>query len=171
MPDPEPALSDVVDVVDPTPYLKQVDRRFGIPPSTFDDYVFVRPNSKKVHLVPRDHRPPSRPEPMSLGMPFIRTYLKYPKLTTAAAMTFGHAATRNVVPADEEQLTAFLTRRPFEASAAQTKSCTGRGYVLVRFKELTLGVGFYKPSARGGIVNSMMPKVWARNAGAFDVST
>ncbi len=163
------ALSDVVEVVDPAPYWQLLEERFGIPPSAFDGYVLVRPQSKKLHLVPADHVPPARPTPETVGLSFLRVKMTYPKLTTAAAMQFGRYATRNVVDADAAQAEAFLTRQPFDASAEALARCTGRVYVLVRHAGWTLGVGFLAPNedGAGGTVRSMFPKGWAREAEAL----
>ena len=146
-------------VIDPTPYWTIVEERFGIPPSTFADYTLVQPGKKKVYIVPRDHAPPTRPEPHTIGMPFMRVKMKYPKLTTVAAMQFGPAATRNVVPANREQADAYLTREPFNPSPDQLDTCTGRGYVLIRYQSWILGVGFFDPDdGEHGTVRSMFPK-------------
>lgn len=167
MPD-RPALSDVVEVVDPVPYWALIEERFGIPPAVFDGWALVRPQSKKLYLVPEDHAPPARPTPETVGLPFLRVKMKYPKLTTAAAMQFGRHATRNVIEATAAQAAAYLTRQPFSASAEVLARCTGRGYVLVRHAGWTLGVGFLAPGEDGGgTVRSMFPKGWAREAEAL----
>lgn len=160
-----PALSDVVEVVDPVPYWQLVEERFGIPPSTFDGFALARPKRKKLYLVPVDHTPPARPAPETIGLPFLRVKMKYPKLTSAAAMQFGRHATRNVIDATADQAAAYLTRRDLTASADRLQRCTGRGYVLVRHAGWTLGVGFLMPAENGtGTVRSMLPKGWARDA-------
>lgn len=87
MPDRPASRSDLVEVVDPAPYWDQLEARFGLSPSTFDGFVLVRPQSKKLHLAPDDHLPPEHPMPDTVGLPFLRTQMAVPKLTTAAAPT------------------------------------------------------------------------------------
>ncbi len=165
-----PELQQAVKIVDPAPYFRYLEERFGIPPSTFDGYVLVQPGRKKVYIVTADHRPPARPRPRTVGLPFLRIYLKFPKLSTAAAQQFGHAATRNVIDVDAVQAEAFLTRRDFRARPEQLTLCTGRGYVLVRYQGHTLGVGFLIPDEEGGCVESMLPKSWARDPDSFSLT-
>lgn len=162
-----PTLSDIVEVVDPAPYWQLLEERFGIPPSTFDGYALVRPQSKKLYLVPADHTPPARPAPETIGLPFLRVKMKVPKLTTAAAMQFGEHATRNVIDATAAQAEAYLTRQDIAAPTEALARCTGRGYVLVRHGGQTLGVGFLTLDDGRGTVESMFPKSWAREAASL----
>lgn len=164
-----PPLNDVVEVVDADPYWTMLDERFGIPRSTFGGYALVKPGSKKLYIIPEGHVPPARPDADTVGMSFMRIKMSVPKLTTAAAMHFGSAATRNVVDATPAQAEAYLTQQNFEASANQLQRCTGRGYVLVRHRGWTLGVGFLQ--ARGkGVVRSMFPSGFARDEAAFSLT-
>lgn len=165
-----PELQQAVRVIDPTPYFRYLEERFGIPPATFDGYVLVQPGRKKVYIVTADHRPPAHPRPRTVGLPFLRIYLKFPKLSTAAAQQFGYAATRNVIDTEPPQAEAFLTRRTFHARPEQLVRCTGRGYVLIRYQGHTLGVGFLIPEDAGGRVESMLPKSWARAPSSFSLS-
>lgn len=156
-------LADVVEVVDPVPYWTQLKTRFGIPPSTFDGYTLVRPQSRKLHLVPKDHRPPQRPTPDTVGLPFLRVQMAVPKLTTAAAMQFGQHATRNVIDATAGQTEAYLARDAFAPSPDQLVPCTARGYVVVRYSGGGIGIGFLEDDpATAPAVRSMFPKGWTR---------
>ncbi|HET6569729.1 MAG TPA: hypothetical protein VFG50_17310 [Rhodothermales bacterium] len=142
-------------------WLRLLEERFGIPPATFDGYTLLMPNPKYLCIVPDDHRPPGDPEPGSTGMVFLRTGTRHPKLTTAAALAFGHAATRNVIAVDREGAEAFLNRKPVEVSAEAARHCTGLGYVIARHADFILGLGFYRPAESGGVLNSLFPKAWA----------
>lgn len=164
-------LAEHVEIVDRQPWLSLVSERFGIPEQSFDDYLVVRPNRRSLHLVPRDHQPPTRPAPQIIGMSFLRTRMRFPKLTTAAAMTFGPLASQNYVQADRAQADAFLSRQSFVIDAAQADACTGIGYVLVRVDEIVLGVAFFRPDDDGGgEVQSFFPKAWtlAEQESAFE---
>lgn len=161
-------LEQHVELVAREPWLQLLEERFGISPSTFDDYYLVRPNNRDLNLVRRDHLPPTRPEPQFIGMSFMRTRMRFPKLTTAAAMSFGPQATRNVVALEPDQADQFLSRQPIELGAAQAQMCTGTGYVLVRIEDVFLGVGLYR--AEEGTVQSLLPKAWtlADDESAFE---
>jgi NOL1/NOP2/fmu family ribosome biogenesis protein len=159
-----PALADVVEVIDRAPYWDQLATRFGIPPATFDGFMLVQPQSKKLHLVPEDHRPPVRPTPETVGLPFLRIQMAVPKLTTAATMQFGQHATRNVIDATDEQAVAYLARDTFVPSSNQLERCTTRGHVIVRHDGWGVGIGFLEDDPEHGpAVRSMFPKGWARS--------
>lgn len=159
-----PGLAAHVEVVERDEWLDILETSFGIPRQTFDPYLVVRVNNKNVHLVPRELDPPVAPSPDVLGMHLMRTNMHYPKITTSAAMAFGHLATKNIVELDREGVDAFLSRIPHRVMPEQTKSCTGRGYVLPKHEELVLGVGFFAPEEdheEGGELRSMFPKAWS----------
>ncbi|WP_456427217.1 RsmB/NOP family class I SAM-dependent RNA methyltransferase [Rhodocaloribacter sp.] len=147
--------------IDPGDVLPPLEARFGFPRSAFEDCVFFRPNDKYVSVVARDHRPPAKPLPEMTGMYFLKTALRHPKPTTQATMHFGHAATRNVVTLDAEKLGAYLDRREVRLTATEAARCEGFGYVLVRHRGHTYGVGLFRPEGAGGRVESLFPKTWA----------
>ena len=157
-------LEDVINVIDPAPYWALLEERFGIPPETFEGYALVQRGKKKLYLVSRDHRPPVRPEPETIGLPFLRVQMAVPKLTTAAAMQFGAQATRNVIAATADQAQAYLDRETITPTADQLAHCTSRGYVIMQHDGWSLGVGFLDddPVAAPSI-QSMFPKGWARS--------
>jgi NOL1/NOP2/sun family putative RNA methylase len=159
-PSPAPPAA-LPEPIDPDDVLPPLEARFGFPRSAFEDCVFFRPNDKYVSVVARDHRPPAQPLPEMTGMYFLKTALRHPKPTTQAAMHFGHAATRNVVTLDEEALRAYLDRREVRLTATEAARCEGFGYVLVRHRGHTYGVGLFRPEGAGGRVESLFPKTWA----------
>lgn len=134
--------------------------RFGIPRNVYADWRFHEPNRKYLFVTPADHEPISEPEPVSDGMPFIRTALRFPKLTTAASRVVGPHASKNVVDATAEQAQAFVSREEFTLSDTQLDLVTETGYILVRHRDMILGVGIYFEDGRR--VSSMFPKVLSR---------
>lgn len=157
-------LAAHTEVIERDEWVELLDDRFGIPPATFDPFLFVRVNRKNLHLVPREHAPPVSPEADVIGMHILRTNMLYPKVTTSAAMTFGPLATRNIVDLGEAGADGFLSRTTQRVTAEQTSACTGRGYVLAKHEELVLGVGFFAPDdddSGAGEVRSMIPKAWS----------
>jgi NOL1/NOP2/fmu family ribosome biogenesis protein len=142
-------------------YLQIVVDRFGIPPEHFQNYRLFEPGGGKLYLVNHDHQAPIAPQPDAEGMLFMRIRVRYPKLTTAAALLFGDAATRNYVDVDDRQAKAYTSRQNFEMSNEQRQHCTDVGYILIRHRGYTLGVGLYYPRENGGVVESMFPKGWS----------
>lgn len=134
--------------------------RFGIPRDVYANWRFHEPNRKYLFVTPVDHEPISEPATVSDGMPFIRTALRFPKLTTAAARVVGPHASKNVVDATAEQAQAFVSREEFTLSDAQLDLLTETGYVLVSRREMILGIGIYFEDGRR--VSSMFPKVLSR---------
>lgn len=160
-PDLPPSLEAQVDVVDPAPWLDHLEERYGIGRSVFESYVLFRTSGQHVMLAARDHAPPERPAAQNIGVRLLRTHMRFPKLTTDAAMIIGGHAMRNVVDLDSAQAEAFMARETVRPSADQTERCTGTGYVIVRHDDIVLGVGLYH--TKSGDVESHVPKVRARD--------
>jgi NOL1/NOP2/sun family putative RNA methylase len=143
--------------------LEILEQRFGMAPDGFADYTFFRRTPRELRIVNRDHQTPLQPEPQSTGMVFMRAETRFPKLTTAAAMLFGTRAVRNTVDLDEGQMQAYVQRRDILLRGDQVGSCTGIGYVLVRYQGLPFGIALYLPDEqdKGDRLKSMFPKAWA----------
>ncbi|MCB9079389.1 MAG: methyltransferase domain-containing protein [Anaerolineaceae bacterium] len=137
--------------------------RFGLSPAAVAPNVLFQPSNWRVYLVNPDHRPCPAPTPDASGMIFIKTKGKYPKLSTAAAQLFGGQAVRNYLELDDQQAALYLARQDFDVPAAQSRFCTGPGYVLVQYRGFTLGVAVYYPhhEGTGGVVQSLFPKGWS----------
>jgi NOL1/NOP2/fmu family ribosome biogenesis protein len=93
-------------------------------------------------------------------MLFMRTDGKYPKLTTSAALQFGHLAVKNVINLEPEQVQAFMARQDFEIDVVQVQNVSGTGYVVLRYQEIVVGLGVYREHLN--LVESLFPKGWAR---------
>lgn len=156
-----PALAPL-DEVDPEPWLGPVRDRFGFPEATLDGLRLIRRGRKTLAVVPRDLRPPARPEASAVGLAFLHAGMRNPKLTTGAALAFGREATRNAVELGSEEIRAYLARSDQELPAGRTETCTGPGYVLVRHRGSALGVGWLRPAAGGrpASLRSLFPKRW-----------
>ncbi len=147
-------------VTDPERWFGLVEARFGIAPAVFEGYTLFQPNARYLSLVASDHRPPARPEAVFSGLYFLKVAMRYPKLTTQAAMVFGGAATRNVVTLDEAGIAAYIRRNDVALTPEQTASCDGMGYVLVRYGGFTTGVGLFRPEGDAGRLESLFPGNW-----------
>ncbi len=147
----------------PEPWLDLLKDRFGLSTTIFDHHPFFRHGADGIYLTSETHWPPAHPRPDSVGLLLLHTRLKYPKLSTAAAMCFGSQATQNYVDLSASQIEAYLTRQPIPITKQQAQFCTGFGYVLVRYQNFVFGLGLYHPSdtETEGVINSMYPKAWA----------
>ena len=149
-------------------FLDILAKRFDLLSEDFEPNLLYQANPKRIYLVNPDHRPPLRPEPDAVGLYFMKTRVKYPKLSTAAALHLGTGATRNYLEVDRPQLEAYVNRQVFEVSGEQARHCTGPGYVLVRHRGFTLGVAFFEPDGTGGgEVGSLFPKGWSPAKGGL----
>lgn len=158
---PTPNTSDVLSAAEHHNWFGLLEERFGIPARTFCGWMLIRPSPKYLCIVPDDYRAPTSPEPGSVGMVFIRTTHKYPKLTSAGAMVFGHAATRNYISVNRERAAAYLARQSFPVTAEEIRHCTGPGYVIVKHDDFVLGMGLLRQKATDWMLESLYPKGWA----------
>lgn len=140
--------------------------RFGITPDAFAGAKLYRQNRKVLSIAADPHELPRSPKVLSSGMPFMRLNMQFPKLTTAATLAFGHLARRNKIEVTEEQLDAYLSRRPFFPEPGQLTEDASTGYVVLTFEGITVGLGLFYAATdeRGGKVESLYPKAQANRA-------
>jgi 16S rRNA C967 or C1407 C5-methylase (RsmB/RsmF family) len=158
----EPELLEL-EPVEAEPWLAPVRERFGLAPELFAGRRLVARGRGVLAMVSDDLRAPARPEPSSLGLAFLYREMRNPKLTTAAAMAFGAAATRSFVELDEGELRRYLARQDQELPADRVEAGSEPGYVLARHRGVCFGVGWLRPATAGGraSLRSLFPKRWA----------
>lgn len=153
--------------VDPEGWRPYLQRRFGIPDAAWESYHVLRRNTQMLGVVAPGHRPPPRPEPQSVGMPFLYPHMRYPKLTTVAARLLAPAMERNRLELDRSQADDYLRRRTFELLPQQAEAVTGPGYVLASHGGFPLGLGVARwvEEGKGRMeLESMSPKRFAEAA-------
>lgn len=141
-----------------------LEERFGVDLQALDGLHAFRRNRRLLGIVASDHRPPVRPRPQSVGMPWLYPEMRFPKLTTAGARLVAPEVRRGTVDTDEAQADAYLRRRTFRLTAEQRRPLTGPGFVLVRHAGVALGLGLAYRSDEGGsglAIESLSPKRWA----------
>ncbi len=156
-----------IDYIDSAPWITLLNDRFGIPTESFESYRWYQPNRKLISLLNTSMQPPRRPEPISMGLPFIRINMKYPKLTTGGTLFVGPLATKNVVELTEEQVNSYYSRAMYiPLTEEQTTRCTTMGYIILSFQGIILGQGFYRPKSEEEDANfdSFYPKAFANHA-------
>jgi len=117
---------------------REVFTRFGIPESAAEglevlgapDVVFIgTPEVMKFDAC----------RPMRRGIRLCRVFPHSLKPTTWAMQVLGRHATKNVIDVTEAQAASLINGGEFEIEAA-----VDDGFVLIRCKGFTVGVGLYK---------------------------
>jgi len=150
-----------LDVIDPAPYLDVLEERFGMPRAAFDDYLVFRSSTKRLSIVRRDVVLPERPAPRTVGMPFYKTKSKYPRLTTSAALKFGHLARRNTIELSREETMELIQEGEIRLSPEKASGPEGTGYVLPFYEGHVLTIAFFRVEPDGGgLLVGAVPKTW-----------
>ncbi len=159
-----------LDFADAGPHLAPVIDRFGLPGGLFEGTRLIRGGRGVLSLVPDDLRPPAHPEPSAVGLSFLHTAMRNPKLTTAAAMAFGARAERNALDLDEPALRRYMAREDQEIGREALAEVTGTGYALARHvvaaaedRKVCFGVGWLREGEEAEApptLRSLYPKRW-----------
>ena len=158
MSDPR-SVAEVVDAVDPEPWLAILEERFGIPGEVFADHLLFRANRSTLGIVRRGLELPRRPDPAAVGMPFFYLRMRNPRPTSAAAIRFGVHAERNVLDLGESRVADFVFGRDIPLGG--DTEIDGPGYVIARFRGSVVGLGHCRDEGDGLVAKGMVPKAWA----------
>lgn len=139
--------------------------RFGFESSMFESWEMFLRRRKQLYISHSEHRIPSLSSISRSGLMLMKSDIKYPKLSTEAAMLFGEKATKHVVDLSEADMKKYMCREDFEISK---EACTGyeeAGYVIVRHRKSGVGVAFirFEPGAKTARLESLYPKNWYEN--------
>jgi hypothetical protein len=135
--------------------------KFGVPPETFDEYVFYKKGAKKVWAVRRetvnalegeDTETLEKLDYESVGLPLLRVGGEHDKPTTDALQRFGDAVTKNDVELDKEDAREFVRGETVDIEFGEDE--VELGYVAVKHDGNVLGCGLYFP----GELRSQVPK-------------
>ncbi|MBF0103384.1 MAG: RsmB/NOP family class I SAM-dependent RNA methyltransferase [Desulfobacterales bacterium] len=136
-------------------YTEILESRFGIPKQRFVDLSMLYKNSRDIYITPKNHTSPCLPNVIT-GLPMLHVRTRFPQLTTSGASAFGHFATKNAINLKADQLMAYLERRSIRIEQSQQLNCDSTGYVIVKYNNTPLGVGFYDISRAE--MASLLPK-------------
>jgi len=151
-----PPAGEATDMAD---WLAVLRRHFGLPAGALDGLRFLA-RGEEIQIVTDAHRLPPRPAAVSSGLPLTRRAGAWPKPTTGATLWLGAAATRNVVALDRAQRDAYLARRPVTPRPDQLAACDAKGYVVVCFDGVPLGLAIQRPGPPPRL-DSEFPRIWA----------
>jgi len=149
--------------------------RFDFAPEVLEGFHVFRRNRRMLGIVARGHLPPPRPEPQSVGMPFLYPDMRFPKLSTAGSRLVAPGVRTGRVETTAGQADAYLRRRIFRLEPEQRQALTGPGFVLVFHAGHALSLGLaYRPHAAASDsspegesdleIESLSPKRWAEAA-------
>ena len=146
--------------VDAKHYFSILRDRFGLEENIFQKYVVVQYNSKTVSVVNADHRHLITERPVYSGLPFMKRNMKFPKLSTPAAMEFGKFMNKHTVRLHHEQTDQYFRNERFFVEAKQVNNFEEDGYCLLTCDRFALGLGLL--FSRNGLLEvvSKYPKAW-----------
>jgi NOL1/NOP2/fmu family ribosome biogenesis protein len=118
--------------------VRELSERFGIPTEVFERLAALE-EQETVFVGTSEVMSFNAVRPMRRGIRFARIYPYSLKPTTFAMQVLGEQATRNVVEITDEEAKLLINggSMSLEADAAN-------GFVLLRWRGLVVGVGFYK---------------------------
>jgi NOL1/NOP2/sun family putative RNA methylase len=127
-------------------YRSEVIERFGLPLAALRDWRFVQASQKGIYCLNHKNAPPTRWRLDATGLFFLKTRIRFPKVSTAAAMLIGHHATRHHLQLTASQRDAYLAKGDCELAADQYDDDFSTGYVIVSYQGVVLGLGlFFEP--------------------------
>lgn len=145
---PTNEISDLID--------KQC-QRFGIDPQKLSQYHFsAELTARGIYMINTDNTPPEDLRYDMHGLFFLKTQIKYPKLSTAAVGIFGPFATRNRVDLTNEQREIYCLQQDVQLTESQVSDCSALGYVILFYKSYPIGIGLL--SSDNKTLKSCFPK-------------
>jgi NOL1/NOP2/fmu family ribosome biogenesis protein len=148
-------MSDLFVRLDREPYVEYWRDRFGLPAETFSGLGFYQRGRSTVWAGAARIDALQGVQVDALGIPLLRLGGRFWKPTSIAIITFGSAATRNVVDLDENEMIRFLAGEENHVDESDPRSGhLGPGFVVARFRGVALGCAEW----HGGTLFSRLPK-------------
>ena len=125
-----------------------------------EKYLWHTKSRRGVYLTAADHVLPTGLAVDATGLFAFKHKIRFPKLTTGAAMFLAPYFAKNTLAFSDAQMTQYYQREPAILDASQVNLLSDQGYVLVTYKGCALGLGMYYPSSdsRPATVVSLFPK-------------
>lgn len=141
--------------VDGVPYVRWWCERFGAPPGAFADLGCYQRGKSSVWIGRHDLQLHGLTTVDGVGLPFLRIGRADWKTTNAAAVRFGHLATRRLVEIDAAELAAVLRGETVALPPADPRlAACSRGHVIVRYA----GAGVGCARVQDGELRSEIPR-------------
>lgn len=159
------SVLELVQPMDGMPYFELVHERFGVPLDVFEPYVVFQPNRQNLWIADRSLRLPARPEHHTVGIPFFYVNMRFPRLTTMAAVKFTEHAGRNVFDARDEEVAMLLHRHEIRVDPQRASRLGDTGYAILRHRGFGVGLGFFHREDDGDWMRGMLPRSWVVRTG------
>jgi len=155
-----PAQFEIADQAQVDSHLKQQQARFQFQDALLDQFCYHTNSVRGMYFYNADNHPPAAMHCDATGMFFLKTKIRFPKLSTAAAMLLAPMANKNVIDLTRVQLKAYYLNEEFVIDEMQRQQCSDMGYVLLRYQQQGVGQGIYFPSRdnQPHRVRSLLPK-------------
>lgn len=128
--------------------VRELKERFGIPDDVFDRLAAVE-DQETVFVGTPEVMEFDDVRPMRRGIRLARVFPHSLKPTTFGMQVLGRHATRNVIDLSDEQ-----AKRLINGGSASADFDADNGFVLLRWRGFTVGVGFYKRP----VIKSQIPR-------------
>ncbi|MEM8486509.1 MAG: RsmB/NOP family class I SAM-dependent RNA methyltransferase [Bacteroidota bacterium] len=135
------------------------ETRFGLPTHAFDG-LNLHPFGKFMAIRSFERVPAGAPELILAGLPFCKPPDKPQKMKTGASMRWGAMATKNVITLTEAQAFRFGESQEIGLQERQLPDEATQGYVIARYKDMYLGLGFLRTNGGEAKLESLLPKHW-----------
>ncbi len=127
-----------------------LEERFGLKRELFDGFEFLEESKGRVFMATKEAAYMAKVvTPVTLGLLFCRINGSI-KISGNITQLFGKHATKSIVQLTEDQAKKFIEGEDLKI---ESPDC-GNGYVIVKYKDYSLGVGLLKE----GEIKNMLPK-------------
>ena len=123
--------------------LSDLQARFDFSAEVLSPFQFDFASQRGIYIFNRDHARPRALDCDVTGLMCLKTRTQFPKLSTGAAGVIGAAAKQHVIVLSTLQFEAYLARETIVLDADQIRLCESTGFVVVRYKNHTAGMGLY----------------------------
>lgn len=129
--------------------IKKLEKQFSIENLKLD-YLFLKNNEDRVYIINKSFKSFDKKNLRinTIGLYFAKLEHGFPRLTIEGSQLIGKKAKSNIFELDKDTLKKWVNGNDLETKERDI------GYVLIKYNEDFLGVGYYK---NGKILN-MVPK-------------
>jgi NOL1/NOP2/sun family putative RNA methylase len=146
-------------------YLDEMQQRFAIKDNRLSGVQFLKTSKRGIFLTNADNKavfetfmPAVKFD--SKGMFFLKTQIRYPKLSSAASMWLGPSMQKHIVILTNDQLKQYCRREDVMVDKNDLINCSETGYVVVKYKDYFVGMGllFWRDTDQILSMRSLFPK-------------
>ena len=123
-----------------------IKKRFNFSQQLLDQFQYLDHSKRGLYITSKENNLQFNTELHRVnvdcqGLFFIKTKIRFPKLSSSMAMLWGHTAKQNVVQLKSEQIIDFINQTDISLSKEQRHQCLNTGYVIVKHEDYCLGLG------------------------------